>query len=139
MATRRQRMLPSVEPYKLWADPQLRLPGARRGFSVSGDNSETYTYVYCIKLPSFHCQTTLKSNPLQQGRYMFPPQSWRQQINSLGSEVLQEFQDLRSYTMVKVGISTNPARRLCEIMRGFGEFGARDAEFSAIQCYRARE
>ena len=133
MASHRQRRVRySIEPYN------VRACGLRLlGLSSSGDDSETYTYIYCIKLPSFQCYTTQKSNPQQQAR--FPPPFPQQQVAMMNSLFchdpggLQELLDARLYTMVKVGISTNPARRLCEIMRGFEEFGAHDTEFSAIR------
>ena len=76
------------------------------------------TYIYCLKLPGFQCQ--IEANPVPHPD-LYPP--------SIGVPKPPH------YTMVKVGISTEPATRLYNIMRGFEGFGAshKGTQFQHIQ------
>ena len=86
------------------------------------------TYVYCIKLPGF--ETSLYQQPVPS----FPRQ--QQEVIALlssATSVGQRLVDEHSYTMVKIGKSTNPASRLYEIMRGLEGLSAPGTHFSKIR------
>ena len=82
------------------------------------------TFIYCIKLPGFECHTTLNQPTHQsQGVHFLQPdfQYMPQQPVALKPSLFE-------YTMIKVGVSKNPARRLHEIMRSIEGFGVAAAE-----------
>ena len=75
-------------------------------FSLTGEN----LYIYCVKLP-FTCDSFHQSLPAPFDQLLQVPQ----------------------YSMVKVGISKEPAQRLCTIMNAFKEFGAQDTQFHYLR------
>ena len=107
----------------------LRLPG----FSTD------VSHIYCVKLPGFECQTVDRPAPNEEnifGSLHSPEQRAALQSltrDFLGTSLWQRVQQARAYTVVKVGISANPADRLYEIMRGIEGFGAQGTHFSVIR------
>ena len=94
-------------------------------------------YIYCMILPGFEChtkacQTLWPSTPVvvhpSQGGIPFIQR--RYMYVDLDQLLLQR--SLPQYTIVKVGISVNPADRLTDIMRSFEEFGAHNAHFQNL-------
>ena len=96
--------------------------------------SEAVTYLYCVKLPGFsecYCESISKTSPYL---HTLTQQQQETTVRHLRATLQgQGLIDECSYTMVKIGISTHPADRLCSIMRGLEEFGAKGPHFSQIR------
>ena len=156
MAERRRHIRRPHRPYSpppSWGRPFLEHNFLRytdvRALPNGGDDDEV-KFIYCIKLPGFECHTSRSTTPevqhrqdarrLQSGfEYLAPmfgqgifsqttsalldayPLRWRPRVTPLPLPT-----SLPQYTMVKVGISTDPANRLRNIMGSFEEFGATD-------------
>ena len=94
------------------------------------------TFIYCIKLPGFKCHTTFNQPTHQsQGGHFLQPDLDPDDHDDRDFQYMPQqpvalrlSYSLPEYTMIKVGISTNPARRLHEIMRSIEGFGVAAAE-----------
>ena len=101
---------------------------------IRQEKEASKTFIYCIKLPGFECHTTLNqpTHQSQGGHFLQPdldPDDHDDRdFQYMPQQPVAPRPSLPQYTMIKVGISTNPARRLHEIMRSIEGFGVPAAE-----------
>ena len=103
---------------------------ARSLIAVAPPVSKAVTYLYCVKLPGFECQRESTSKTSS-----YPHTFSQQRLETSARRLRATLRSIRErsyYSMVKVGISTEPAERLYSIMRGLERFGANWSHFKEI-------